>query len=499
MAISINYDLDQGTDFRFVATRKDSDGFPLAITGGATAYCQIRKTYSSLAYKSFNATITGGTGEVLVSMGATSTATINPGVYFYDVKVYSTPFDGSGNAVGVAKGENLVQGMITVYGAITRQSNFGFGSQAGYESGTPYLVAGPAGPAGVTGPTGPAGATGLPGSSSVPIASASVTGVASFNNDFVVSAAGAVGLTTNYVRSVGGRTGDVFIYLNNNPLPTNEISIVPASIGGGYKTGVLVNTDIDIVELRIDPEIFNPSQFAISATGTISITGNYGVVGGTGATGSTGDTGPTGPTGPTGSISLGTYLPVSTRPGGFYYPPNMGTLTTTNITSNSVVHYRPLFISQSITASDIGVDVTVTGSDGNLLLVGIYDSDSNFEPKTLQVTSQINVGLPAAGITTTPLINIPLNAGLYWLAYKGITGGPSGFTLTAETGTPLPFLNGNTVNRLSPVGIRSNAALAGYYQFDPGPLNGLPTTADPGFGYTSRTLSTIARIFITTA
>ena len=38
----------------------------------------------------------------------------------------------------------------------------------------------------------------------VPLASASVTGVASFGNEFVVSGVGAVGLTSNYVKSVNG-------------------------------------------------------------------------------------------------------------------------------------------------------------------------------------------------------------------------------------------------------------------------------------------------------
>lgn len=488
MAISINYDLDQGTDFRFIATRKDSDGFPLAITGGATAYCQIRKTYSSLAYKSFNATITGGTGEVLITMGATSTATINPGVYFYDVKVYSTPLDGSGSAVGVAKGENLVQGMITVYGAITRQSNFGFGSQAGYESGTPYLVAGPAGPAGVTGPTGPAGATGLPGSSSVPIASASVTGVASFNNDFVVSAAGAVGLTTNYVRSVGGRTGDVFIYLNGNALPTNEIGIVPASIGGGYKTGVIVNTDIDIVELQIDPQIFNPSQFAISATGTISITGNYGVVGGTGATG---------------SILPGTYLPVRTKSGGYYYPQTSGTVSNFQFDPGyfDYVYYRPLIISQSITASEIGAYVSVTAANANTsLMVGVYNSDSDFMPSTLQFTAQVPVYFPAPAGITAVSINRSLTAGIYWIGYKGITSSGAGnsFSLVAETAPyGIPFIH---VNSMENADITRTGGPAGYVE-SLGASNTwlpLPQTANPGNGLSYNTINTTARIFIKT-
>jgi hypothetical protein len=52
------------------------------------------------------------------------------------------------------------------------------------------------------------GATGAV-SFAVPVASSSVTGVASFGNQFVVSAAGAVSLTSNYVSSVNGLTGAV--------------------------------------------------------------------------------------------------------------------------------------------------------------------------------------------------------------------------------------------------------------------------------------------------
>ena len=50
---------------------------------------------------------------------------------------------------------------------------------------------------GLVGPTGPTGLQGEPGSSTYAIASASVTGVASFGNEFVVSNAGAVSLTAN--------------------------------------------------------------------------------------------------------------------------------------------------------------------------------------------------------------------------------------------------------------------------------------------------------------
>ena len=120
MAISINYDLDQGTDFSFIATRKDSDGFAVAITGGATAYCQMRKHFSSSSAVTFNASITGATGEVLISLGATGSSGVKGGVYFYDVELHITPKSGAGVAVDSTKVYRIVQGMITVYPEVTK-------------------------------------------------------------------------------------------------------------------------------------------------------------------------------------------------------------------------------------------------------------------------------------------------------------------------------------------------------------------------------------------
>ena len=122
MAISINYDMDQGANFRFVATRKDSDGFALAITGGATAYCQMRKFYTSTAYTSLATSITGATGEIVVSLSATGSAAVKAGVYFYDVELHTTPWNTlvNGTAVGDTTVQRIVQGMITVYPEVTR-------------------------------------------------------------------------------------------------------------------------------------------------------------------------------------------------------------------------------------------------------------------------------------------------------------------------------------------------------------------------------------------
>ena len=76
------------------------------------------------------------------------------------------------------------------------------------------------------------------------LASASATGVASFGNEFVVSAAGAVGLTSNYVKSFNGSTGAVTY---STPLASSSVTGV-ASFG---------------------------NQFVVSALGAVSLTSNY--------------------------------------------------------------------------------------------------------------------------------------------------------------------------------------------------------------------------------
>jgi hypothetical protein len=88
------------------------------------------------------------------------------------------------------------------------------------------------------------GAVTLTLASSAPLASSSATGVASFGNEFVVSAAGAVGLTSNYVKSFNGSTGTVSFAV---PLASSSATGV-ASFG---------------------------NEFVVSAAGAVSLTSNY--------------------------------------------------------------------------------------------------------------------------------------------------------------------------------------------------------------------------------
>jgi hypothetical protein len=109
MAISVNHDMDQGSNFLFSVTAKGTTGMPLDLSSGYTAYSQMRRYPSSKNAVTLNASITGSTGNINVSLSATGTAAVKEGVWFYDVEL--------------AKDSNvtrLVQGMITVYPEVTR-------------------------------------------------------------------------------------------------------------------------------------------------------------------------------------------------------------------------------------------------------------------------------------------------------------------------------------------------------------------------------------------
>lgn len=109
MAISVNHDMDQGSNFVFSITAKGATGAPLDLSNGYTAYSQMRRYPSSKTAVTLATAITGGVGNIVVSLSATGTAAVKEGVWFYDVEL---AYGGSTH--------RLVQGMITVYPEVTR-------------------------------------------------------------------------------------------------------------------------------------------------------------------------------------------------------------------------------------------------------------------------------------------------------------------------------------------------------------------------------------------
>lgn len=109
MAVSINHDMDQGSNFSFLILAKDTTGNAIDLSTGYTANCQMRKFYTSSSAVNLAAAITGGTGYILVSLSATGTAAVKAGTWFYDVELQSNDST-----------QRLVQGMIYVHPEITR-------------------------------------------------------------------------------------------------------------------------------------------------------------------------------------------------------------------------------------------------------------------------------------------------------------------------------------------------------------------------------------------
>jgi len=118
MATSVNYDMDQGTDFSFSLVAKNDDGTPKNIQFDYNVYCQMRKYYTSSNAIVFTTSKVndGVAGGIVVSVTAAQTSNIKPGVYFYDVELQGS----SANPSEPNKVKRLQQGMITVYPEVTR-------------------------------------------------------------------------------------------------------------------------------------------------------------------------------------------------------------------------------------------------------------------------------------------------------------------------------------------------------------------------------------------
>lgn len=107
MASKINILIDQGSTFNTEITVLDESDNLIDFTN-YTANSQIRKSYSSSLYYSFN--VSGSNSGVLtLSMNAATTNTIPAGRYVYDVEVETS---------GVRS--RLVEGIVVVTPQVTR-------------------------------------------------------------------------------------------------------------------------------------------------------------------------------------------------------------------------------------------------------------------------------------------------------------------------------------------------------------------------------------------
>lgn len=110
MATKANLVIDQGSTYSTTLTLTDEDGDALDLTNNI-AQAQIRKSYSSLTYTSFTASVNVAAGEVLLSLTAAETANMVAGRYVYDVELTDT----IANSV-----TRIVEGIVTVTPQVTR-------------------------------------------------------------------------------------------------------------------------------------------------------------------------------------------------------------------------------------------------------------------------------------------------------------------------------------------------------------------------------------------
>ena len=109
MAGVANLSIDQGASYLVTLTVRGSDGNPTNLMG-YTAYAQMRRSYSSSTAYTFDTSITApSSGNVILTMGATSTAQLKYGRYVYDVEI--------------TDGDNVLrvlEGIVDVYPNVTR-------------------------------------------------------------------------------------------------------------------------------------------------------------------------------------------------------------------------------------------------------------------------------------------------------------------------------------------------------------------------------------------
>jgi hypothetical protein len=112
MAITTNLIIDQGSDFQAVIKLYSTPTEPIDLTN-YTATAELRKSYDSTsASGTFVVSIPQpGNGELYLTMGYSSTATLKYGRYVYDVLISDT-------STGIKT--RAVEGIVTVMPRVTR-------------------------------------------------------------------------------------------------------------------------------------------------------------------------------------------------------------------------------------------------------------------------------------------------------------------------------------------------------------------------------------------
>lgn len=105
-----NLVVNTGTTFTQTFSLENSDSSSILNLGGYTVSAQMRKHAGSSSYTSFSASVVNATaGTVRVGLGTTTTASLKPGRYVYDVLIT----DNAGVITRVVEGSVLVREGVT--------------------------------------------------------------------------------------------------------------------------------------------------------------------------------------------------------------------------------------------------------------------------------------------------------------------------------------------------------------------------------------------------
>lgn len=109
MAAKYNITIDQGSDYA-LALDLTQDGVALTNLTGYAVRGQIRATYYSTTYNSFTGTVVDdATGRFKISLAASVSAAMAPGIYYYDVEIYKDTYV-----------TRLLQGTVCIVPEVTR-------------------------------------------------------------------------------------------------------------------------------------------------------------------------------------------------------------------------------------------------------------------------------------------------------------------------------------------------------------------------------------------
>lgn len=107
---AVNIVIEKGTDFEATYNVTNSDSSVYGLTN-QSATAKIRKHPTATSSKSFTTSITVATGEILISMGATTTSELTSGRNYYDVILTHSI---TGKITKIFEGTALVKDTVSV-------------------------------------------------------------------------------------------------------------------------------------------------------------------------------------------------------------------------------------------------------------------------------------------------------------------------------------------------------------------------------------------------